>query len=733
VYTSGNLRICKLLVPALAGLCLAAFAHSRPVTIENGYTLLAPSPRPYPLDFWFTGQGAIDGDWLLVGAVSGERPDRTHQVALLYRRNGAAWIFDRMLDDSLFSESTTSEPIVHMQDGVAAIANGFDLKVYERSGTQWTRVPVNEPRSGIPIALDGRRILSSACEWDGNVYERTASAWVVTGRLDVTPAVCTPPSDFGLGTPRAIGGTLAAIDNWYTEEHPQWAVHLYRLAAGAWTREAVLTHPDSGEHYFHSPAIHGDEVLIATNRHDGTLVFGTGAGGWRQTGRILATDSFDSGGEIGQSQVSGDLVMLSQLSPDQQRATPRIFRRVAPGRYEYVAHIPDRNGLLHYGTWGSAIDGRYVLTRRTTQTDGNVMTVFELPQDFTTAPTLQDDFETGNAAVWTPLPGSQWRVTAAGATNVYNQFNTAGDAGAVLSGSDRTDQAIQADIQARSFVGADRWFGLVTRYSDAANHYYVTLRSSNRVELRRMLNGAFTTLASAPLTVTIGQTFRVNLESVGSAHRVYVDGRQLLVAYDDTHTHGQAGMKMYRTDAVYDNVVVTAGPRTTIRSRASSWQSFDREGGTWQNNTIRPNSISQVLTTGDARLLAGSPETTDQVVQARLWLDACGPASGGQCWYGLFARYVDARNHYYVTLRSSNQLQIRKMVNGVITVLASTPFTVNATPRRLRFDAVGDRLRVFVDGTPALEARDASIPAGQIGIGGYRAAATYAELTSYQP
>ena len=713
---------------------LAVFdAHGRPVLIEKGYTLLPPSPRPYPLDFWFTGQGAIDGDWLLVGAVSGETPDRTHQVALLYRRNGTAWIFDRVLHDSLFSSSTTSEPDIQMRGGVAAVATGADLTVYERSGTQWTRVPLDEPRSGVPIALDGQRILSSACDWDGNVYERGANAWVVTGRLDVSPGACSPQSHFGLGTPRAIGGTLAAIDNWYTEEHPQWAVNLYRLAAGAWTSEAILTHPESGENYFHSPAIHGEDVLVATNRHDGTPVFSAGTGGWRQVGRILATDSFDADGAVGHTKVSGDLVMLNQLNPDQNRFTPRIFRRVAPGRYDYVAQIPDRNGLLHYGTLGMSIDGRYVLTRRTTQSDGNVMTVYELPLEFTAAPTLQDDFETGNGSVWTSLPGSQWRVTAAGPTRVYNQFNTAGDAGALLSGSDRTDQAIQADMLARSFVGTNRWFGLVTRYTDAANHYYVTLRNSNRVELRRMLNGVFTTLASAPLTVATGRTYRVNLESVGTAHRVYVDGRQLLVADDDALTHGQAGMKMYRADTVYDNVVVTAGPRTSIRSRAYSWQGYDRVGGTWENDTIRPDSISQVQTTGDARLLAGSPDTTDQVVQARVWLDACGASSGGQCWYGLFARYVDARTHYYVTLRSSNQLQIRKMVNGVITVLASTPFAVNTSPRRLRFDAIGDRLRVFVDGAPVLEARDSSIPAGQIGVGGYRAAATYAEIASYQP
>jgi hypothetical protein len=135
-----------------------------------------------------------------------------------------------------------------------------------------------------------------------------------------------------------------------------------------------------------------------------------------------------------------------------------------------------------------------------------------------------------------------------------------------------------------------------------------------------------------------------------------------------------------------------------------------------------------------SRMLGGSPDTTDQVVQTRLWLDAfAAPAPGKEYWYGLFARFVDARNNYYVRLRSSNQLQIRKVVDGVITVLASAPFTVNSTPHVVRFDAIGDRLRVFVDSTPTLEARDSSIAAGKSGFGGYTTAATFGDIVSYQP
>jgi hypothetical protein len=53
---------------------------------------------------------------------------------------------------------------------------------------------------------------------------------------------------------------------------------------------------------------------------------------------------------------------------------------------------------------------------------------------------------------------------------------------------------------------------------------------------------------------------------------------------------------------------------------------------------------------------------------------------GLERWFGLLARYIDARNHYYVTVRSTGQVQIRKIVNGVNTVLGTANFT--AVPGR---------------------------------------------------
>ena len=114
-------------------------------------------------------------------------------------------------------------------------------------------------------------------------------------------------------------------------------------------------------------------------------------------------------------------------------------------------------------------------------------------------------------------------------------------------------------------------------------------------------------------------------------------------------------------------------------------------------------------------------------------LDAYGSSTAG-AWFGLMARWVDARTHYYLTVRSTNRLEIRRQVNGSTTVLASVPFT--ATPGRyydLRLTVLADELRAYVDGALAAQANDSQIPTGAYGIGTYRAAATVQQFVVDQP
>jgi len=109
-------------------------------------------------------------------------------------------------------------------------------------------------------------------------------------------------------------------------------------------------------------------------------------------------------------------------------------------------------------------------------------------------------------------------------------------------------------------------------------------------------------------------------------------------------------------------------------------------------------------------------------------------ASQQGAWFGLLARYVDERNHYYVTVRSTGQVQIRKIVNGVITVLGTANFT--AVPGRyydVRFLVINDQLQLFVDRALVASAHDGDIATGQYGLATYRAAARWESISVRQP
>ncbi len=134
---------------------------------------------------------------------------------------------------------------------------------------------------------------------------------------------------------------------------------------------------------------------------------------------------------------------------------------------------------------------------------------------------MQDGFEDGNASDWTPHAGSSFSVATSN-SRVYRQASTTGNAASIWGNTDRTHQAVEADIKPTAYATTtgDKWFGLVSRYIDANNYYYVTIRNNNTVLLRRMVNGVFTTLDSAPLTVTLNRTYRVRLEAIGTRLRL---------------------------------------------------------------------------------------------------------------------------------------------------------------------------------------------------------------------
>jgi hypothetical protein len=408
-----------------------------------------------------------------------------------------------------------------------------------------------------------------------------------------------------------------------------------------------------------------------------------------------------------------------------------VFQRVSPGEWEYLAKLVPSTGRLS----GRSADSS---GNRVVAQGSDAVYVFDLPDDFSQPLPLQDDFQLGSAPAWSPQPGGSFSVVAPDTLSlVYRQQSLAGNATSVLNDGPWANQSIQADVKPLEFQGADRWLGLAVRYVDANNYYYVTMRSSNALQLRRIVNGAFVTLAAAPLTVTPGRTYHLRLEAIGGTLRVFVDGAPVLRARDQSHAEGRAAILMYRTRADYDNVVATPNPRTLLlkddfESTDAAWWTPHGDG---QWNVVDEGSsrvYQQSSLAGGARSLTGVNATTDQIIQARVKATAFGAGPGR--WFGLIARYQDDNNYYYITVRNDNTVSLRRLLNGAVYELDTAPLTVAAnTWYALRFEAVGDALRAYVNGRMLLEQRDMSFQEGAYGVAMYKAAIRVDDFTVVQP
>ena len=126
----------------------------------------------------------------------------------------------------------------------------------------------------------------------------------------------------------------------------------------------------------------------------------------------------------------------------------------------------------------------------------------------------------------------------------------------------------------------------------------------------------------------------------------------------------------------------------------------------------------------------GAP-TEDQIVTADI-RPRTFHANGG--WAGLMARFVDTQTYYYVYLHRSGKASLRRWMDGRITVLDEAPFTVTpGTSYRVRLEAIGSDLRLYVNGRLLAEAVDSAIPQGRYGLVTYRAAADFDNFNASRP
>jgi hypothetical protein len=729
----------KVLMLASASLLLAAVGNARPIVIEN----LTSFSTPDAAYTSFGGDVAIDGDYALVLATrplpnpDEETRPRRGQTAFIFRRNGNTWTVVRQLNEYDVHPDFHFPLGVAMRGGIAAAQIG-PIDIWELGATGWVRQaslpPTDNP--GGSIEVDGARVLNGqgSCGWNGQIYEKDATGAWITGPYLVGFTRADGCDDEFNGGTVALAGPWALVHQPSVEDRNFPSTMIFRQNAdNSWTPYSEARPEDDVTTLGPEVALLGSDVIAGGTDVTGTLVYREKpAFGFHLAARLRPIDSFMGAGHSAGFARDGDLLLQRSQSFDRDAGVVHVFQRRADASYEHVATLVGRNGQSLSGA--VAISGRRVLVSG----EGGLVHYFELPATLAVPALRQDTFATGNGTGWTPSAGSAFAVTGAGASRVLRQSQTGIVARAVYNGVDWTNEAIETDVRVRQFAASGAGVGVATRYQNESNYFEAIVRNTGRIELRRMASGTLRVLASAAFTPTLNHTYRLRLQSIGTQHRIYVDGELRVDADAGGPTHGRATIVTDRAGADFDNVMITPSPLTTVYD--TDFQ--DGSPGPWTLSGLGFwnlwNGSSQVWfqssVAGDARASIGVP-TDDQVVRVRARLDTFATPNGTQeRWFGVMARKSDEANYYYFTLRSSNTVSLRKFVNGTATVLASAPFTVSpAIWYNLRLEAVGDQIRAYVNGTLKLEATDTTHARGTSGPVMFKAATDYDDFATYQP
>jgi len=731
----------KTLLLALTCLGLAAIAQARPVVVGHSVVLDNPNRTNYPR---FGSQVAIDGDYALVmgeGFVTppGGGETERHRIVWVFHRSGTAWnLVGPLAPEEAILSGDGFTPAIAMRNGLVVTLLS-EPRVYRLVSGSFVRenlVGSSDDLNGPGLAIDGGRILFGAdgCSWNGAVFERdTAGTWRKTSSLHGNGPQC---GDALTGGPLDLSGERAALFNAETFDPDNLAPHarIYRTQSGAGFLPDIDIFAPAGATVFGPEvALRGSRLFVGGSNASGTYVFdlaGTNPG--TPVDRLRSIDSYAGGGVALQLVKTPDFVLQRALRADRYFNTAiNLFQQRSDGHYAYAAMLIGKGGEFVRGR-ADISAGNVITSNDGGAGDFNQVYIFNLPTSFTVPAVRRDNFESG-ASAWTQTAGSQFAVVQKGSTRVFRQSTAAVDARALLSNSDWTSQSIEADVTLNSLHGGRQGVGVFTRYQNPQNWYKAVL-SDEGVWLHAMGSGRLREITGSFFTPQVGRTYRLRLESVQNWHRVYLDDVIVIDAIAGGPTHGRVGLVTETSTADFDNVLVTPSPRTPLYS--SDFTNADTADwrvsgpGIW---TVRNGVFAQSSTAGDARALIGTP-TDDQVVRTTVQLGAFGAGGTSDKWFGLLARASNTSNYYYLSLRSSNTLQLRKVVNGAITTLASKAFTVaRGTPYALRLEAVGTRLRVHVNGVLQFDVTDSSLTSGQPGLVTYRAAVDYDAFEAVQP
>ncbi len=301
--------------------------------------------------------------------------------------------------------------------------------------------------------------------------------------------------------------------------------------------------------------------------------------------------------------------------------------------------------------------------------------------------------------------GAKAVVTSAAARALWNGF-TAADGGVQAAFALPPAGKPTASVLARATeTGADK---KLTAYEARLELYKGALTA----KLYRVVNGgaSLLTFAAAP-KVSAGV---LRFEAQGQYLRILVDGNQCL-EFTDTVVlgAGRAGIAGTK-DAAIDDFQAAAVVAPLPVSYAAVAGGL---GPAWR-------AVTGTFAAQDGKFVSGNSAASAAYLPARLAdvaVSAAYSLTAANQYVGVFARDTGAASRSYyeaqVSRAASGTITVKlvRYVNGAASVRGTA--TLSATAGTLRLAALGNELRVLIDGVEKIKVRDAGVPlAGRAGL-----------------
>jgi levanase len=176
-----------------------------------------------------------------------------------------------------------------------------------------------------------------------------------------------------------------------------------------------------------------------------------------------------------------------------------------------------------------------------------------------------------NLGSYSAVPGGRWEGTGAGLAGMFDRDSTA------LSDGTYSDVRVEATVRfgGQPYSGAmlpsdlvpGHGYGgagsvLLRASADASTAYYVNLDPNLRLaRIFKLQNGVFnpesSVLASVPLLLTHGVSYKVEAVAAGERLTVKLDGTEILAVDDASLASGRVGLNVFDGRAAYQDVLVT--------------------------------------------------------------------------------------------------------------------------------------------------------------------------------